>query len=1390
MKNFRKVVSQSTRGRKETSLHFPVVGVGASAGGLEAFTQLLQELPSDTGMAFVLIQHLDPSHDSLLAEALVKFTEMSVEEIRNGMSIEPNHVYVIPPSFDLDILKDTLLLVPREKKGSGRPHLPVNSFFRALAANCESRAIGVVLSGTANDGTDGLRAIKEGGGFTFAQDPDTAKFSGMPESAISAGVVDFSLAIPLLASELARISRHHYYSSRKLEPFSDPKDQIGFDRVLAHLKGAVGVDFSEYKSATTKRRLARRLALLRIESLKDYLKYLKENAGEARALHDDVLIHVTSFFRDPEAYKALQKDVFPKIMRHKQPRAAVRMWVAGCSSGEEVYSLVISFLEYLGEDFAQVPIQVFGSDISEKMIQKSRAGFYPESLLRDVNPDRLQRFFVKVEGGYQICKLVRDLCVFVRHDLARDPPLSRLDLITCRNVLIYFDSALQKRILSTFHYCLNQPGFLLLGRSENVASHQQLFAAEDKLNKIFSRANVPSQLRFPVPKEPSSQVRQKIRMKEAEEKPIDDISKKIDNLLLAEYAPCGVLINERLDAIQFRGRTSPFLEQPPGQPESNLLKMVREGLFVPIQMAVTKAKKEMGPVRKNGILVKQNGFSLLCNLVVKPVATDSLSKESLFLVLFEEVKKENTSKSASPKLSKANIKKNNSRSAKLEQELMATKEYLQSLNQEHQIANDSLAAANEELISGNEELQSMNEEMETAKEELQSTNEELTTVNDELQNRNSEIWQVNNDLVNLLDSVEIPIVILDNDRRIRRFTPHARTIMSLLPGDLGRSIDDIKLNISIKNLDEKIAEVIRSGTAKISEVRDSDDRWHQIQIRPYKTLDGKIDGVIISLADINVLKKAVSKAEWARDYATSIVEATQVPLIVLDRKIKVISANKAFYDIFVVTKADTEGKSLYDLGISEWNVPSLRASLGEMLEKSTEFQNAEIEREFPRVGKRTMSLSARSIHSDSEVPSMILLSMEDITDRKNREKERTELLRLAEEAKAEAEAANQTKDLFLATLSHELRTPLTSLVLQAQILTRGELDEAKVKRAAGKIEKAAKAQAQLIEDLLDISRILTGKLKMELKLVDLSKVVHDAVETVGSFAESKDVKIEVAIHEPIGRVSGDSIRLQQVFWNLLTNAVKFSLAGSKVYVSVRGIHDMAQVEIVDEGAGIDKEFLPEIFKRFSQAEGSLTRTHGGLGLGLAIVRSIVDLHGGSVKVQSLGKNRGSTFTVMLPMVGVVPISAGSGKSKIGSSQVLSKTSRASRLSGRRILVVEDDPGTREALSELLSMSGANVRTVASAAEGMHVLHEFRPDELICDISMPDEDGYSFIRKVRRLGPALGGDVPALALTALAGEKDRQQAFSAGFQMHLAKPVDFNRLTDALIELKEGNYTVH
>jgi two-component system CheB/CheR fusion protein len=1199
-------------------------------------------------MALVLIQHLDPTHTSFLREALVKATAMPVLHAEDGMRVEPGHVYVIPPNTCLGIRDGKLTVEPRPDDPRVR-HLPIDFFFRALAVERGNHAIGVVLSGTASDGSEGLKAIKEASGITFAQEPRSAKFGEMPQNAINAGVVDFNLPIHELASELVRLIHHPYVVGP--ESAKAVHDAAVLKKIFAIVQNATRVDFSEYKAPTFDRRLARRMALSRVDALPAYLTLLEEKPEEVLALYEDCLIHVTSFFRDPEVFEGLKATVFPAILKAKAESAPIRMWVAGCSTGEEVYSLGIALLEFLGD--SRRPIQLFGTDLSSKVIEAARAGVYHDSAVRDLSEERRRRYFTKTDRGYRINKNVRDLCVFVQHDLARDPPFSRLDLVSCRNVLIYFDQALQKRVVPTFHYALIQPGFLLLGRAENVAGFRQLFEPVDKANKTFARTAVRSALRFARRLDAQRPELRSNRPGSGDDagRPTRavDLSKRLDRLLLDRYAPPGVVVNDSMEIVQYRGQTGAYLEPAPGEPQNNVMQMARDGLPLRLRATVGLAKRRGIAVRASGIEVEQEGSTRTCDVVVIPLAGLPEAREALYLILFEDSVPVPATKGG-PRRKRVpqpetNAKRDRRRIPKLEEALAATKDYLRTIIAEHQRANDDLGTANEELVSGNEELQSMNEELETAKEELQSINEELTTVNDELQSRNQEVTQINGDLVNLLTTVDIPILILDGDRKIRRFTPKARRILSVLPSDVGRPFADIKMNIDVADLDQQIADVIESMVVRESEVQDEEGHWYRLQIRPYKTTENRIDGAIVSLVDIDVLKGLVKEAQRSNGVA---------------------------------------------------------------------------------------------------------------------------------------ERANRAKDDFLATLSHELRTPLSSMLMRAQLLRRGAMDEAKVQKTGEAIEAGIRTQVQLIDDLLDVSRIVTGTVSLDLHPVDLSRVVKAAVDGLAHGIERKSLTLDLDLvaGEAKAQVLGDSARLQQVVTNLVANAVKFTPTRGAIHVSLSMSDGSAVISVKDSGIGIEPALLPSVFNRFTQGDNTSTRTHGGLGLGLAIVRHLVELHHGTVKAESAGRGLGATITVTLPL------QKAPGAAAFRPSKTLLEHAPvdSAGLHGRRILVVDDDRATCDAIADMLMGTGARIRTAESADEAMDAVEQFRPELLLCDIEMPMEDGYAFLRRLRARGAARSGDIPALALTALAHEDDRARALAAGFQIHLAKPVGINQLTEAVLAL--------
>ena len=835
----------------------PIVAIGASAGGLEAFSNLLRALPAEPGLALVFIPHLDPTHESAMVELLSRTTRLPVVQAAEGLRVRVNTVYVLPPNSDMTILDGVLHLIRREA-GRGH-HMPIDTFFRSLADDQGSNAVGVILSGTANDGTLGLAAIKDGAGITFAQDTNSAKYDGMPNSAISSGVVDYVLPPDRIAAELILIQKQPSVPELPSDTF-DGKERLMKD-VFRLLKNFSKVDFVDYKVATIRRRILRRMNINCIKELRDYVKLLHRNPQEVEALYRDVLINVTSFFRNPEVFDSLHEVVYPKILADRSSSEPVRVWVPGCSTGEETYSHAISLVETLSELRVEVPIQIFGTDLSENAIQRARAGVYKESIANEVSEVRLCRFFHKVPGGYQISKSIRDMCVFARQNVFSDPPFSRMDLISCRNVLIYLSPVLQKKVIPIFHYALKPNAFLLVGNTEGLlGSGAEIFDLVDRKAKIYQKKAVPSPVTFGLtisahetaegrPEKPHPGGKED----EVTKTPAD-VQREADRLLLTKYVPSAVVITEDLEILQSRGRTSRYLELPTGRASLNLLKMARPGLLYELRALIEKARKNSISVAKEGIVLEDGDQTAVLKVEIIPFRTPARDQRH-FLVLFEEKEalRPPEIKPAHRQSAKELADAKDVQIAQLKQELASTKEYLQSIIEAQEATNEELQSANEEIQSGNEELQSTNEELQTSKEELESANEELNTVNEEIQHRNQQLAQLSNDLINILNSATIPIVMLGEDLHIRRFTPEAERVFGFSNHDVGKALTHLSLNIEVPQLERWMLDVMRDISMKQEQVHAQDGRPYKLRITPYRTLENKIDGVVITLLDISDL---------------------------------------------------------------------------------------------------------------------------------------------------------------------------------------------------------------------------------------------------------------------------------------------------------------------------------------------------------------------------------------------------------------------------------------------------------------------------------------------------------------------------------------------------------
>lgn len=963
-----------------------IVGIGASAGGFEAYSQFFSKLPADTGMAFIVVQHLDPAHESILPELMAKMTKMPVKQVTQGMPLKANEVYVISPNTHIAVSHGHLKITARGEK---RPSMTIDHLFRSLADDQKDHAMGLLFSGTSSDGALGIEAIKHAGGITFAQDEASARYSFMPNAAIATGCVDFILTPGEMAQELAKISRHPfwtYYQTPSAELLPEAEKEL--EPILLLLQKATGVNFTFYKRSTLKRRIMRRMVLHKLENLDSYLKYLQENPAEVEALYQDVLIKVTGFFRDEGAFDVLKKVVFPELLAAKSKDGFLRFWVPGCSTGEEAYSLAMSWLEFMGDRAPAVPIQIFATDVSELVIDKARQGFYLENISSDLSPERVRRFFIKANGGYQISKTIRDMCVFARQNLIQDPPFSKLDLITCRNVLIYLQTALQKRIIPMFHFSLNPTGYLMLGSSETVGTFTELFGLMDKKYKIYRKKSAlgPARLDFLPPRFPREH-KEFIRgpLKEGEEAwSKQNLYTEADRLILNRFAPAGVLINEDLEILQFRGQTGPYLEPAPGEASFKLMRMAREGLLLGLRTTVAQALKKNEIIKTEGLRVEFNGVVRKVNLEVVPLKPGP-TKERFFLVLFEEAAppaRPSPGEAAAPEAPAKKPGAKDKLILGLREELAALKQNLNAVIADKESTNEELRAANEEILSANEEFQSVNEELETAKEELQSANEELTSLNEELNVRNNELTQLNNDYNNLLLSSNIPIIMLGRDLRIRHITPQAHALFNLIPGDVGRPLSDLKLNLEIPGLDTQAQEVINTLAVKTREVQDRQGRWYQLHIRPYYTLDKKIEGAVITLMDINELKENLLLLKQHQDLIQGVQAAMGEALLVLDRDLRIKLANPSFYRTFQVTPEEALGTIIYELGSRQWDIPELRQLLEDILPRDSSFQNFPVEHDFPGIGRLSLLLNGCRFTKEQSAASedLILLTMANITE--------------------------------------------------------------------------------------------------------------------------------------------------------------------------------------------------------------------------------------------------------------------------------------------------------------------------------------------------------------------------------------------------------------------------
>jgi two-component system CheB/CheR fusion protein len=1444
---------------------FPIVGLGASAGGIEALERFFAQVPLDLGVAFLVVLHLGPDTTSHATEILARVAKVPVQEAEDGDVVEPDHVYVITPNTVLGISNGRLDV----KRPADPRRQPVDALFRALAEDQGDAAVGVVLSGTGSDGAAGLKAIKDHGGMAIAQLPEEAGHPGMPRSAVALGFVDWILPVEEIPARLAEYAKRRQSLDSPRGPFGLRAEDAmqAFRTIAALILRATGHDFSQYKQSTMFRRIQRRVQVTQSESLAAYVDFLRHDPEEITLLFNDLLINVTCFFRDPPVFEALAGGHLASLLASRGGGRQVRVWVPGCSSGEEAYTIAMLMREAMSGLDAPPSVKIFATDIDDQALDLARQGLYPESIAEDVSPARLERFFHKQRGGYQVQKDIREMCVFSTHNVISDPPFSRLDLISCRNLLIYLETELQKKLVPLFHYALVTGGHLLLGPSENLAGHPDLFLAVDKQRRLFERkeATISPLLIFPLLG--ASRVARLGSDLSALRPPTreQNVTRSFERVLLDEYAPAAVIVNPRCEIVYVSGRTGRYLELPSGATSTNVVDMAHPNLRPDLHAALHKAIRLRQPVLHEAVVYEATGVARRLNLVVRPMFEGGAESE-LFMLIFEEI----TTSFDTEKVGIDHLSTTRSHlAADLEKELRSTREHLQATNEE-------LQSANEEMLSTNEELQSTNEELQTSKEELQSINEELQTVNLELTRNVEELDGTNNDLQNLFASTHIATMFLGADLRIKKFSPATTEVFRVIDSDIGRPVTDIAATFTDAELITDVRAVLSSLVPREQKVyRGEGDRWYIRRVQPYRSVNNVIDGVVITFVDITELQRAQDRIAGL----AAIVESSQDAIVGFSIGGRIQSWNVGAERMYGYAAADVTGRPFAQLFPPDrgeaLDADYARVARGEhvvveeissmrkdgvlvpiLLTLSPVYDSAgrviavasiahdltrikDTERELRRGEERlrlalesttlgtwefdptsgAMSWSDRArvlwgfapdapITYDSVLLHVLEADQARLDETLRRALEPAgpgeyeveiqvlaadgstrwvgawgraffaesggfrravrligTLLDITERRRTEEalKAADRHKNDFLAVLGHELRNPLTPIRNAVHVLRRLGTADAVKGRAHEMIERQLHHMTRLIDDLLDISRVSSGKVVLRREHLDLVDLVRCVIEDERSDAEAGRLSLEANLPTQPLWILGDATRLAQSVSNLLINAVKFTSPGGRILIDLITEADgAATIRVGDTGMGVEPELMDRLFQPFMQADRSIDRSRGGLGLGLSLVKSFVELHGGQVEVHSDGAGHGSVFSIHLP---------------VEQQAAPSQPTPVVPSGPRRILVIEDNIDAAESMQIMLELSGHTVAVAWSGPEGLTLARTFLPELVLCDIGLPGQlDGYDVARALVA-DPTLAG-ARRVAISGYGQEEDRQRAREAGFEEHLVKPVD----PDALVHL--------
>jgi len=1318
-----------------------VVGIGASAGGLDPLVRFFDNLPKATGMAFVIVQHLSPDFKSLMDELLARHTLLPIHLVEDGMPVQADHVYLIPAKKEMIISGGRLLLSERDRQQELT--LPIDVFFRSLAQDRGAGAIAIVLSGGGSDGSRGIRHVCEAGGLVLAQDLETAQFDGMPKAAIETGVVHHALP----PQDMPRTLLDHARRRSAVMPDaaeSEPPQARGIDALYRVLETEFGIDFNHYKPSTVTRRIERRLALAQSPNVDEYLARLRSERDELDALYRDLLIGVTRFFRDPDAFDVLEQQVLPDLLTREPRNAPLRLWVAGCATGEEAYSLAI-LLQDLMAIHGERPVKIFATDVHRGSLERAAVAAYDEEAVSNVSADRLARYFIQNGNSYQVVPELRQMIVFAQHNVISDAPFTRLDLITCRNLLIYLQPPAQQRILSFFHFALTQNGVLFLGPSESLGSLADGFDIVDKHWQLYRKAG---EVRMPV------DVRQRPALSTTERSAaispvLPPVRHSLGQLLsvydalLEETMPPSLLLTERGELVHALGGAARFLRMRDGRQSLDVQDLVDTELKMILAGGIKRALVEGSAVVFNG--VRFRGDDRIHRVTIRPIAGRTTAPRHL-VVSFESHEPERRPATAPPiqidvdQVSQQQL-------AALEAELGTTKESLQA-------AIEQLEASNEELQASNEELQSSNEELQSTNEELQSVNEELYTVNAEYQRKIAELTELTNDMDNLLASTEVGTIFLDGQLRIRKFTPQIADTFGLLPHDVGRPIETFAHKMHYPDLVADLRQVVASSQSIERDIVDPHGKSFFLRLLPYRA-KGVADGVVLTLIDVSGLKAAEDALFHERYLLNSLLRSVPDAIYFKDTRGRFIRFNHAMAArLGVPDPADAIGKTAFDLADKDTAIALHHED--EAVLRSGRPQHYRLERRKAANGSEAWDMVTRLplVDRDDAIVGVIAI-FRDVTEQVR--------------ARAKIDEEVRRRDQFLAMLSHELRNPLGAVVTATSMLKSAEPQSRLQEKTVSVLERQSRQMARLLDDLLEASRVTQNKIELRRRVVDLRLISAEAADAVRSQMDEKGLNFTVDLDaEPVW-VHGDAARLQQVHINLLSNAVKYTPRGGAVSLQVRREPNGAVIRVKDNGAGISPQMLDSVFDLFVQARHTLDHSNGGLGVGLTLVRALVELHGGTVTAVSDGDGTGSEFAVRLPLT------------------TLSEPARTqdgvplpTPPSGMKIVIVEDNADSREMLCAMLRQAGLVCYDAADGLAGLRTIDAVAPDVVILDVGLPEMDGLEVARRIRA-NPRHAG-VHLIALTGYGRSGDRVATTQAGFDCHLVKPVQPAELLTLLAQV--------